>query len=138
MDKGIEKHDVTKPGDVYRVHGKPGNKPSWSSGAKTLVGTAASAQSRIWYTVANGTLNELYFPDVDQANTRSVRFLVSFFSDEQRDARHTVDWTEPRANGQADRWYGCEAKHVSPSMHRGKRIVHQVSNHNAGGNRKQC
>ena len=40
---------------------------------------------------------------VDQANTRSVRFLVSdgasFFSDEQRDARHTVDWTEPGVPG---------------------------------------
>jgi glucoamylase len=96
MDKGIEKHDTTRPKDVRKAHGKPGDKPSWSSGAKTLVGTAASARSRIWYTVGNGTLNEVYFPDVDQANTRSVRFLVTdgetFFSDEEWDAEHTVEW----------------------------------------------
>jgi glucoamylase len=96
MDKGIEKHDTTRPKDKRKAHGKPGDKPRWSSGAKTLVGTAASARSRIWYTIADGTLNEIYFPDVDQANTRSVRFLVSdgrsFFSDEQWDAEHTVDW----------------------------------------------
>jgi glucoamylase len=103
VDKGIEKHDVTKPGYVYKARGKPGNKPSWSSGAKTLVGTAASPQSRMWFTVANGTLNEIYFPDVDQANTRSVRFLVSdgasFFSDEQWDASHTVQWAGPGVPG---------------------------------------
>ncbi len=96
MDKGIEKHDTTRPPAPHPAEGKPGNKPMWSSGAKTLVGTAVSSRSRIWFTVGNGTLNELYFPDVDQANTRSVRFLVSdgenFFSDEQWDADHTVDW----------------------------------------------
>jgi len=103
MDQGIEKHDVTKPVDVYKAHGRPGNKPSWSFGAKTMVGTAASPQSHMWYTVANGTLNEIYFPDVDQANTRSVRFIVSdgvgFFSDEQWDASHTVQWIEPGIPG---------------------------------------
>ena len=68
-----------------------------------MVGTAASARSRMWFTVGNGALNEIYFPDVDQANTRSIRFLVSdgkdFFSDEQWDARHTVEWLAPGAPG---------------------------------------
>ena len=103
MDKGIEKHDTTRPPTPVRAEGKPGDKPTWSSGAKTLVGTAASARSRIWYTIGNGTLNEIYFPDVDQANTRSVRFLVSdgesFFSDEQWDAEHTVEWLAPGVPG---------------------------------------
>jgi glucoamylase len=103
MDKGIEKHGTTRPKDVRKAHGKPGDKPTWSSGAKTLVGTAASARSRIWYTVGNGTLNEVYFPDVDQANTRSVRFLVTdgktFFSDEEWDAEHTVAWMAPGVPG---------------------------------------
>jgi glucoamylase len=57
----------------------------------------------MWFTVGNGTLNELYFPDVDQANTRSVRFLVSdgesFFSDEQWDANHIVEWLAPGVPG---------------------------------------
>jgi glucoamylase len=96
MDKDIEKHDDTRPPTPHRAEGKPGDKPTWSSGAKTLAGTAASPRSRIWFTIGNGTINEIYFPDVDQANTRSVRFLVSdgesFFSDEQWDADHTVGW----------------------------------------------
>ncbi len=103
MDRGIEKHDTTRPKTPNRAEGKPGDKPTWSSGAKTLVGTAASSRSRIWFTVGNGTLNELYFPDVDQANTRSVRLLVTdgkkFFSDEQWDAEHTVTWLAPGVPG---------------------------------------
>ena len=47
MDKGIEKHDGTRPGKPVRAEGKPGDKPTWSSGAKTMVGTAASARSRM-------------------------------------------------------------------------------------------
>ena len=103
MDKGIEKHDITRPAKEHKAHGHPGSKPTWSSGAKTLVGTAASARSRIWYTVGLGTLNEIYFPDVDQANTRSVRFFVTdghvFFSDEEWDAEHTVSWLAPGVPG---------------------------------------
>ncbi|HEX4154275.1 MAG TPA: glycoside hydrolase family 15 protein [Acidobacteriaceae bacterium] len=98
MDKGIEKQDITRPAHPKNAKGKPGAKPCWSSGAKTIVGTAVSAASRIWYTVNNGTLAEIYFPDVDQANTRAVRFIVTgsrkFFSDELNDATHHVEWLE--------------------------------------------
>jgi glucoamylase len=103
MEKGIEKHDTTRPKQVHKAEGKPGDKPTWSSGAKTVVGTAASARSRIWYTVGQGVLNEIYFPDVDQANTKSVRFLITngkdFFSDEEWDAEHTVTWMESGVPG---------------------------------------
>jgi glucoamylase len=103
MDKGIEQHDRMLPGDIRKAQGRPGAKPTWSSGAKTLVGTAAAARSRIWFTIGNGTFNEIYFPDVDQANTRSVRFLVTdqqtFFSDEEWDAEHTVEWLQPGVPG---------------------------------------
>lgn len=94
MDKLVETIDVTRPVTERHASGKPGKKPHWSSGAKTLVGTAASARSCVWYTVGLGTLNEIYFADVEQANTRSIRFLVTghdnFFSDEAWDADHKV------------------------------------------------
>jgi glucoamylase len=98
VDRGIEKHEETRPKTPKRAKGKPGAKPFWSSSAKTIVGTASSSRSRIWYTIGNGTLNEIYFPDVDQANTRSIRFLISdgahYFSDEEWDAEHIVEWME--------------------------------------------
>lgn len=94
VDKQVETIDVTRPKRERHASGKPGKKPSWSSGAKTLVGTAASPRSRVWYTVGLGTLNEIYFADVEQANTKSIRFLITdgntFFSDEALDAEHIV------------------------------------------------
>ncbi len=102
MDKGTEKRRVTQPKEKRQARGGPGVEPRWTSGAKTMVGTAASARSRIWFTVNNGTLAEIYYPDVDQANTRSLRFLVTGpdgFSDETWDAEHRVDWLAPGVPG---------------------------------------
>ena len=103
MDKGIEKKDITRPKKLKKARGQPGAKPRWASGAKTMVGTAVRPESRIWYTIDNGTLAEIYFPDVDQANTRSVRFVITdgkdFFSDEIWDAEHEVQWLETGVPG---------------------------------------
>ena len=103
MDKGIEKKDITRPKKLKKARGQPGAKPRWASGAKTIVGTAVPPESRIWYTINNGTLSEIYFPDVDQANTRSVRFVITdgkdFFSDEIWDAEHEVEWLETGVPG---------------------------------------
>lgn len=103
MDKGIEDKDITHPRKRKMARGRPGAKPRWASGAKTIVGTAIQPESRIWYTLDNGTLSEIYHPDVDQANTRSVRFAITgdngFFSDEKWDAEHAVEWMETGAPG---------------------------------------
>ena len=39
--------------------GAPGAVPRWTSSVKDAVGTAYSASSRIWFTVAYGILNEI-------------------------------------------------------------------------------
>jgi glucoamylase len=101
MDKGIEDKDITRPRKQKKARGRPGVKPHWASGAKTIVGTSVQPESRIWYTIINGTLSEIYHPDVDQANTRTVRFVVvgddGFFSDEIWDADYKVEWVETGA-----------------------------------------
>ena len=98
MPKGVEREGLTKPAKPKRAPGRPGKKPHWSSGAKTAVGAAVSSESRVWFTIANGVLSELYFPDVDTANTRSVRFVVAegagFFADEEPDCDHVVEPVE--------------------------------------------
>ncbi|MEM0158141.1 MAG: glycoside hydrolase family 15 protein [Thermoplasmataceae archaeon] len=75
--------------------GAPGILPRWTSSAKSGVGTAISFRSRLWYTISHGILNEIYYPRVDQANTRDVEFLVSdgqsFFSEEKRDTKSTIE-----------------------------------------------
>ncbi len=69
--------------------GAPGIAPRWTSSAKTGVGTALNRQSRVWFTLSHGILNEIYYPRVDQACTRDQGLIVTdsttFFSEEKRD-----------------------------------------------------
>jgi glucoamylase len=69
-------------------------EPRWTSSAKSGVGTAIGASSRVWFTISHGILDEIYFPRVDSACTRDLGLLVtdggSYFSEEKRDARSEV------------------------------------------------
>jgi glucoamylase len=80
--------------------GRPGIDPTWTSSAKTGAGTSAGTHSRVWFTISHGILDEVYFPFIDQPNTRDLGLLVAdgsqFFSEEKRDTDST---TEPIAVG---------------------------------------
>jgi glucoamylase len=80
--------------------GRLGIDPTWTSSAKTGAGTSAGTHSRVWFTISHGILDEVYFPFIDQPNTRDLGLLVAdgaeFFSEEKRDADST---TEPIAVG---------------------------------------
>ena len=68
--------------------GGPGMEPRWTRGAKEGVGTAYSTASRVWYTISNGCLTEVYFPTIDKPQIRDLQYLVTdgetFFADERR------------------------------------------------------
>lgn len=57
-------------------------------GAKIGVGTACNPGSKVWFTLANGIVTEVYYPRLDTANTRDLQFLItdgkSFFHEEQQ------------------------------------------------------
>ncbi len=57
--------------------GWPGIPPRWTSSAKEGIGTSASYRSRVWFTISHGIINEVYYPRIDQANTRDMEFLVA-------------------------------------------------------------
>jgi glucoamylase len=83
--------------------GGPGIEPRWTSSAKSGVGTALDGRSHVWFTVSHGIIDEIYYPRVDQANTRDFGFLVSgpggFFSEEKRDTASTVHLLGPGVPG---------------------------------------
>jgi glucoamylase len=83
--------------------GGPGMEPRWTSSAKSGVGTAADGRSHVWFTVSHGIVDEIYYPRVDQANTRDFGLLVSgpdeFFSEEKRDTVSTVHLLGPGVPG---------------------------------------
>lgn len=74
--------------------GRPGIAPHWHSSAKSCVGTPFLSKSRVWFTISHGIINEVYYPDVDHANTRDLQFLVSdgndFFSEEMTQTKHEI------------------------------------------------
>jgi glucoamylase len=75
--------------------GKPGIPPRWTHGAKEGVGTAYSSSSRVWFTVWNGVLTEVYYPTVDRPQMRDFQFLAtdgeSFFHDEKKQLRSRTE-----------------------------------------------
>ena len=83
--------------------GAPGMEPRWTRGAKDAVGTAYSTSSKVWYTLAGGTITEIYYPTIDSPQVRDVQFLVSdgetFCDDERRDQCATIDHVAEAALG---------------------------------------
>ena len=80
--------------------GAPGIAPTWAPGAKQAVGTSADTRSRVWFTVADGIVTEVYYPRVDVANTRDLEFLVAGaggFWEERRDLQATISRPDPPA-----------------------------------------
>ncbi len=81
----------------------PGVEPRWTSSAKSGVGTALDGRSHVWFTISHGIVDEIYYPRVDQANTRDMGLLVSgadgFFSEEKRDTTSVVHLIAPGVPG---------------------------------------
>jgi len=79
--------------------GWPGIPARWTSSAKSGLGTAVSRDSRVWFTLSHGILNEIYYPRVDHACTRDLGFIVTdgktYFSEEKRDARSETAQVAP-------------------------------------------
>ena len=86
------------PSENSVAFGAPGIEPRWTSSAKEGVGTAYHTSCRLWFTLSHGIVNEIYYPHVDQPNTRDFQFLISdgetFCHEEKRDLTHTIDYPE--------------------------------------------
>ena len=84
-----------KDADRKEAFGGPGIPPRWTHGAKDGVGTAYASSSRLWFTLWNGVVTEVYYPTVDRPQLRDLQFLVtdgeSFFHEEKRHLRSTTE-----------------------------------------------
>jgi glucoamylase len=78
--------------------GAPGIEPRWTSSSKDGLGTARSEGCRLWFTLSHGIVNEIYYPTVDQPNTRDFEFLISdgktFCHQEKCDLDHRIEYPE--------------------------------------------
>ena len=83
--------------------GGPGIEPRWTRGAKVAVGTAYSTSSRVWYTLEQGCITEVYYPTIDSPQVRDLQFLITdgetFFHDERRNFTGEIDCLSEAALG---------------------------------------
>jgi glucoamylase len=74
--------------------GAPGTASDWVPGDKDGFGTSHGTASKVWYTLSRGTLNEVFYPQIDTPSLRESQFVVtdgSTFTDrEDRDSTHQV------------------------------------------------
>ncbi|ALG13192.1 glucodextranase DOMON-like domain-containing protein [Kibdelosporangium phytohabitans] len=72
----------------------PGALSHFGLARKDCVGTARNTTSKVWFTVADGVLSDVYAPTIDNTNVETLQFLVTdgrTFTDLQsRDMRYTV------------------------------------------------
>lgn len=76
--------------------GQPGIEPRWTSARKEGIGTAYSVASRIWFTIWQGIVTEIYYPTVDRPQIRDWQLLItdgeSFFHEEKRDLTSKLEY----------------------------------------------
>ena len=69
--------------------------PRWTHSNKDGIGTAYSADSRLWFTLWRGIVTEVYFPVIDEPQLRDLEFLftdgTTFFHEEKRDLNPTTE-----------------------------------------------
>src|SRR5262252_7601444 len=74
--------------------GAPGTPSYFDLARKDCVGTARNTGSKVWYTVADGVLSDVYEPTVDNTNVETLQYVVTdgtTFTDLQtRDMTYTV------------------------------------------------
>ena len=79
----------------------PGALSHFDLARKDCLGTARNTTSKVWFTVADGVLSDVYFPTNDNTNVETLQYIVSdgsSFTDLQtRDTTYTVKQTDDRA-----------------------------------------
>jgi glucoamylase len=74
--------------------GAPGAESYFDLARKDCVGTARNTSSKVWFTVADGALSDVYWPTIDATNVHTLQYLVSdgtSFTDlQQRDMTYRL------------------------------------------------
>ena len=79
---------------VGHAPANPAPDPVWASARKDIVGTALGT-SRVWFTLAQGVLSEVYYPRIDIPQIRDLGFIIAdgegFWCELRRHGPHEGD-----------------------------------------------
>jgi glucoamylase len=62
---------------ALKAPGAPGKASTWAAGDKDGFGTSRTLRSKVWYTLNDGALTEIFFPRIDTPATRDTQLVVS-------------------------------------------------------------
>jgi glucoamylase len=81
--------------------GGPGEAAVWTPANKQGFGTSTTTASRVWYTLGNGELTEVYYPNLGTPSVRDLQLIVSdgkTFAERETDATtHQVVLADARS-----------------------------------------
>src|SRR5579875_592520 len=55
----------------------PGALSHFDLARKDCLGTAENTTSKVWFTVANGVLSDVYYPTNDNTNVKTLQYIVT-------------------------------------------------------------
>ena len=75
--------------------GAPGLDAQWPTAAKQGFGTANALRSRVWFTLADGVMTEVYYPTLDTPNVQMLQLVIvapgGKVETEQSDTNHSIE-----------------------------------------------
>ena len=79
----------------------PGATAEWTEADKDGYGTAARTASKVWHTLDDGRLTEVFYPDLGTPSVRTLEFVVSdgktFAQRDSDAANRSVQLIDPRS-----------------------------------------
>lgn len=82
--------------------GAPGHDAHWPSAAKKGFGTANTLASKVWFTLNDGVMTEVFYPTLDVPNVQTLQLVVvqgSNVQTESEDTGHRIEVLDPQALG---------------------------------------
>lgn len=77
-----------------QASGAPGRPSTWATGDKVGFGSARGTASKVWYTLKDGMMTEIFYPRIDTPSTRDTQLVVTdgrtFTDREDIDTAHQV------------------------------------------------
>jgi glucoamylase len=82
--------------------GAPGLDAHWPSAAKNGFGTANTLASRVWFTLNNGVMTEVFYPRLDVPNVQTLQLIIvssdgKRVETEAEDTAHRLELLDPHA-----------------------------------------
>lgn len=79
--------------------GAPGTDAHWLTAAKNGFGTSVTLNSKVWFTLTEGVLSEVFYPTLDTPNVQVLQLIIvrgNEIQTEQDDTHHRMEVPDPR------------------------------------------